>query len=91
MDKYTIGIIAAIGMLIYLIRWWFIAKEATYRKYILLANVFFIISFITYPIGRYFDIFPLGLTGIFAFIISLYYGIKATILEHKAKKESSDD
>ena len=91
MDKYTIGIIAVILMLMYSIRWWFVAKESTYRKYILRATVFLIISIITYPIGRYFDIFPLGLTGIIAFIISVYYGIKATILEHKAKKESLHD
>ena len=91
MDKYTIGIIAAILILIIDIRWWFVAKEATYRKYILLANVFFIVCIITYPIGRYFDIIPLGLIGIIAFIIFLYYVIKARILEHKAKRESSDD
>jgi hypothetical protein len=91
MDKYTIVIIAAILMLIYSIRWWFVAKEATYRKYILRAIGFLIISIIIYPIGKYFDIIPLELTGIITFIITSYYGIKATILEHRAKKESLDD
>ena len=91
MDKYTIGIIAAILMLIIDIRWWFIAKEATYRKYILLANVFFIVCIITFTIGRLFDIPLLVVIGSFAFIITVYYVIKARILEHIAKKESSDD
>jgi len=76
--------------------WWFIAKGATSRKYILLLGICWLVAGITYIIGNSFDmptsaLGVLGLVGIFAFIGSIYFLIKAIISERKAKKKSLHD
>ena len=67
-------------------RWWYIAKEAASRKYILLFGVFFFITGVAYIIGKSFDIPGLMIIGFFTFIGAIYSGIKAIRSERRAKK-----
>jgi hypothetical protein len=75
--------------------WWFIAKEAKSRKYIISLGMCLLIFGIAYIIGKSFDIpalrGALAFIGLCALIGSIYFFIKAALSERKAKKKSSHD
>jgi hypothetical protein len=71
--------------------WWFIAKEAASKKYIILWGVCFVISCIANIIAGSFNIDALIGVAILTFLGSIYFLIKAALSEHKAKKKSSHD
>ena len=96
MDNYQIsGLVVNIFMIFLSVRWWFTAKEAASKKYILALGICLLVMGISYIIATSFDITALrgalGLTGISAFLAFFYFLIKATLSERKAKKKSSDD
>lgn len=89
MDK---GLIFAIVSVCFFIWWWFSAKAAPYRKYILFAGISWLITVIAYVLGVVlFQIGPLALVGIVAFLAFFCFGIKAGIEEYRSKKKSSHD
>jgi len=71
--------------------WWFIAKEAKSRKYIISLGICWLVVGITYNIGKSFNIDPLMLVSGLAFLVAIYFFIKAALSERKAKKKSSHD
>jgi hypothetical protein len=71
--------------------WWFIAKEATSRKYILLLGICWLVLGIAYNIGKSFDISALMVMCGFIFLGVIYFFIRAALSEHKARKKSPDD
>jgi hypothetical protein len=75
--------------------WWFLAKEAASRKYIILMGICWLVCGIGYTIGRSFDISELGgaLGGliVLASIGSVYFFIKAIRSERKARNKPPDD
>lgn len=73
------------------VRWWFIAKEATSRRYILLLGVCVIISVISHIIRDLFNVDPLMAVSILAFLGFIYFFIKALLSERRAKKKSLYD
>jgi apolipoprotein N-acyltransferase len=89
------GIVVCIFMVLLSVRWWFTAKEAVSKKYILALGICWLVMGISYSIGKLFDITALrgvmGLTGILAFLGMIYFLIRAILSERKAKKEQPDD
>jgi hypothetical protein len=75
--------------------WWFIAKEAATRKYILALGICWLVMGISYSIAKSVDILALrgalGMIGVFVFLGSIYFLIKAALSERKAKKKPPDD
>ena len=86
MDRQIVDIIVVIIMELAAIRWWFITKGATYRKYILLLNLFLPVSIISYIIGSSLDILVLRTIAGFIFLGAMYLVIKAALSEHRARK-----
>jgi len=71
--------------------WWFIAKEAKSRKYIISLGICWLVAGIAYIIAKSFDIPGLMVIVLLAFLVAIYFLIKAALSERKAKKKSPDD
>jgi hypothetical protein len=76
--------------------WWFVAKEATSKKYIILLGICWLTTGIAYIINKSFDMptassLVLDVLGISAIIGIVYFYIRALLSERKAKKKSADD
>ena len=90
MDNQLADILVVIIGLLAMVVWWFMAKGTSYRKYILLSVISFSLTVITYITATSFDIKPLGVITIIAFISFFFFLIRAVLLDNKAKKEISD-
>ena len=90
---YDIGFI--IFSVVLCVWWWFNAKEATSKKYILLLGICWFVAGTDHIIGKSFDIpalrGALAFIGLCALIGGIYFFIKVIISERKAKKKSQDD
>jgi uncharacterized membrane-anchored protein len=71
--------------------WWFIAKDATTRKYIIFLGICWLLTGMAYIIAKSFDIPGLMVIVLLALLGSIYFLIKAALSAHKAKKKSPDD
>ena len=91
MDITFNDIFPAILAVVFCAWWWFITKDTATRKYILLCGVCLLVTGIAYIIAESFDIPPLMLTSVLAFLGFVYFLIRATLSERKAKKKSSDE
>jgi len=93
MDKSVINIFIVIFGLFLWIKWFFAAKGTPYRKNILLWGICLIISGVTYIVRISFHVGTalLSLIGIFVFLTSWYFLIRALIGEKKFKKDLTRD
>ena len=91
MDDLFKDIFPALLGVVFCAWWWFTAKEADTKKYILLLGICWLVVGITYNIGKLFDISALIAACGFVFLGSIYFFIKAALSERKAKKKSSHD
>jgi hypothetical protein len=91
MDITFNDIFPAVLAVLFCAWWWFIAKEAASRKYIILLGICWLLTGTAYIIAKSFDIPGLMVIVLLAFPGSIYFLIKAALSERKAKKKSSDD
>ena len=68
-----------------LIKWWLTTTDGTCKKFIFLTGISFFISVIANVVGNVLNItFLIGFAGL-TFIITIYFLIRAIILERKLK------
>lgn len=82
-----------IGILgvVYAIWWWFVAKGAPHRRYILFTGMCWLITFVSWFGGRSLHNGPLALIALVAFLGFWFFLIKTIIVERKFKKQSPHD
>ena len=90
MDAFKNMLPALLGV-VFCVWWWFITKEATTRKYVLLWCVCVLVTGIAYIIAKSFDIPGLMMIAGLPLLGSFYFLIRAILSERKAKKKSSDE
>ena len=90
-NSQIMGIVVYIFVAFWCVRWWFTSKGTSYRKYTLLLSISWLVTGIAYIIGDLFNIAPLMVVCILAFLSTFYFLIKAGLSERKAKKKSPDD
>ncbi len=91
MDNLANVIIAMILGTLYFVWWWSIAKEASYRKYLLLIGLCLLITGAAVLIGVSMDLPFLGVIAAVAFVLAIYFFIKAALSAHREKKKMSDE
>jgi hypothetical protein len=85
------GIVVYIFVAFLCVRWWFTSKGTSYRKYTLLLSICWLVTGIAYIIAKSFDIPGLMVIVLLAFLVAIYFLIKAGLSERKAKRKSPDD
>jgi len=88
MDRSLFNVGVIILIIASFIWWWFTAKNAVSKKYILSSCICWSITVIAYIIGNSFDIPVVELIACFACLGFVYFYIKAILSERKAKKKS---
>jgi hypothetical protein len=91
MDKsISLSVIAMLGF-IYVTVWWLRTKGTPYRKLILKTGISWIITVIAFVFAVYFDLGPLFLISLIAFIAAFIFVIKAGMAEHRFKNQQYPD
>lgn len=85
------GVIVTILAVLYCAWWWYIAKGAPYRIYILLLGLCFLVIGASVLIGESLNLPFLGLVAVIGFVLAAYFYIRAALSAHRAKKKISDE
>lgn len=91
MDNLTKNLIVAIFAIAYFVWWWSIAKEARYRRYILLTGLCFLVAGAAAFIGVSMDLPFLGPIGLVALVLAFYFLIKAALAAHRVKNQTPNE
>ena len=86
----NLGKLIAIFSIIVLlsVRWWYITKDNTTKKFILLEGIFFLLTVVFWIIGNIYNVTFLALATPFVFLGAIFFLIKALISERKFHKNS---